>query len=181
MILFIAISFLFPKSVIVLFGQTANDSQVEMGATVNPTIQITLSGGSNQFGKSTILTGDAVDFGNVAFTHPELVSNGDAFLNDKGNLVLEAVLNVAIIFSGIDSVGVELTRLYASPSSFSNSYYSLSTNRSDIGDVIYTYPQFNRVDVLSGANTITLRMLLEISPQQSGKITDRFRLTTSAI
>lgn len=146
-----------------------------MGVALASSIQLGLLEGTNQTGRKTYLAGGNIDFGEVSFVHPELIGNGDAYLQ-AGRLRLEAVVNVDVTFSGASSINLQLTRLNASTNSFDKTYYSLSVNRSDELLEIYDEPRFNLITTVNETLTQPLRMVLEIKPQQQGRIYDRFRL-----
>ncbi|MBI4411423.1 MAG: hypothetical protein HY541_02940 [Deltaproteobacteria bacterium] len=151
-----------------------------MGVALASSVQLGISDGVNQSGKKTYLTGGNIDFGEVSFVHPELIGNGDAYLAE-GRLRLEAVVSIDVVFSGASSVALQLTRLKASTNPFDKTWYSLSTNRSDTLSEIYDEPRSNLIDTVTETATRTLRMALEIKPQQEGRINDRFRLEATAL
>lgn len=153
---------------------------VTVGATASSSIELSIGGGVNQFGKSTVVVGNAVDFGNVSFTHPELIANGDAYL-EKGYLRLEAIFEAGLVFGGATAIDLSLKKVDPSQQSFHNTYYSLSTNRSDTVEPIYEDPRSNRLARLVASSTLTLRTVMEISPQQQGRLADRFRLEANAL
>lgn len=156
-------------------ANAADTSAVSFGATVPPALQIRVDGGTNQYGKRTIFSGSGVDFGTVTFTHPELVGNGDAYIaNDK--LMLESVLEVTTTFNGLQAVRVDLSKLAGSPNPFHRTSYSLSNNRSELPTEILTEPQANRLTTMMNPGTFAVRMVFEIVAQQSGTLSDRFRL-----
>ncbi|QQR80002.1 MAG: hypothetical protein IPJ69_11755 [Deltaproteobacteria bacterium] len=175
-LLFIINLLLFSSQFQNISGQTAFDT----GATVVSSVQIGLSEGMNQFGRKTIFQGGFIDFGSVTFTHPEQVASGDAY-RDEGNLKLEAVMNVDIIFGGASSVSLELMKLRTSANPFNDTYYSLSTIRSDVAQQIYEEPRSNRIQTLTSSTTFPLRLILEIRPNQTGRLSDRFRLQATTL
>lgn len=158
----------------------AQSSGTDVGVTLNPSIQITLTEGTNQFGKKTILLGNNIDFGTVTFTHPEAVSNGDAYV-ESGFLRLEAVLNVGVVFGGVSSVGLDLKKLKVSPTPFHQVYYSLSMDRSSVNTTILEDPLSNRLSTLTGSDSVPLKLIFEINPSQKGRLTDRLRLEANAL
>lgn len=160
--------------------QAQTPGNVDVGASPTPEIQLGLKGGTNQFGKRTILTGSAIDFGNVSFIHPETIMNGDAFLED-GHLKLEAVIGIDVTFSGAASVKLELTRLAQSANPFHETYYSLSLDRAQAPTKVLDFPAKNNLITITKATTVPLRMIFEISPQQKGRISDRFRLEANTL
>ncbi len=168
---FLILFFLFTQAM----GQSQPFPNMDVGAVVNPGIEIGLAEGVNSFGKKTIFAGNSIDFGNVTFIHPELVFNGDAYL-EKGYLRLEAVINIGITFGGTSSVALNLTRVKKTARSFHETYFSLSTNRSDLVQAVFEEPQNNRLTTLTSSATIPLRIIMEVSPSQQGRMTDRFRL-----
>jgi hypothetical protein len=163
-----------------LWAQVEPLSELTMGVQVAPSIELSISEGMNELGKKTFFSGNSIDFGSVSFTHPEKISNGDAFL-ENGTLKLEAVVNAGIIFSGATAVTLDLKKMKLSQNSFQNAYYSLSASRANTPSVIFQDPQSNRLASITNPTTIPLRMVLEISPQQSGYISDRFRLEARAL
>src|SRR3989338_4118254 len=108
------------------FAEAQTD--IHFGAQLTPTIQLTLEGGSNQFGKRTSIVNNSLDFGSVTFTHPELTSNGDAFLED-GLLKLEAIFDVGVVLSGTNSVALSLSRLRSSTNPFYRASYGFFYHR----------------------------------------------------
>lgn len=153
---------------------------VTVGATASSSIELSIDGGVNQFGKRTVVVGNAIDFGNVSFTHPELIANGDAYL-ENGYLRLEAIFEVGLVFGGATAVDLTLKKIDPSQHSFHNTHYSLSTNRSDILEPIYEDPRSNHLTRLVSSSTLALRTVMEISPQQQGRLADRFRLEANAL
>lgn len=163
-----------------LHAQTPTFPTFDIGTELIPALQIGLENGTNQEGRQTFVSGNSVPFGSVMFTHPELVTNGAAYLKD-GNLILEAVVNVRVVYGGATSVALDLTRQQASTNSFRQTYYSLSVNRGETPVAIYTDPQKNRVATLTAGNSLQpIRLLMEITPQQTGRISDRFKLEAQA-
>lgn len=163
------------------YAQATQPSNMDVGAMLSPTIALELSGGTNQFGQRTLLSGMGINFGTVTFTHPELIVNGAAYLQ-QGNLQLEAVVNVGITFSGASAVQLSISRLRVSANSFHKTYYSPSINRSDVPTVIYDDPQKNQIGtVTQGQTSIPIRLVMGITPQQTGRISDRFRVEAQAI
>ena len=100
---------------------------------------------------------------------------GDAYV-ENGLLYLEAVLNVDVTFSGASSVNMRLSKLRYSSKPFNEAYYSLSINRSETLTKIQQDPNQNSLKTITVPETMTLRLVLEILPQQSGKLSDRFSL-----
>lgn len=176
--IFLILFFLFSR--VHLQAQNQKVSDMDVGAVVNAGIEIGLSEGVNPSGKKTIFAGNAIDFGSVTFTHPELVFNGDAYL-EKGYLRLEAIINFGVTFGGTPSVALDLTRVKKTPRSFHETYFSLSTNRSDLVQAVFEEPQSNRLTTLTSSSTIPLRMIMEVSPSQQGRMTDRFRLEAQSL
>jgi hypothetical protein len=166
------------SSLVVVCGtdtDAADFPPVGFGVNVNPEIQITINGGINVYGKQTIFNGSGVDFGSVNFVHPEFIGNGDAYIQN-GRLVLEAVLDVNVAYSGLNSVAVNVTKIGGSPNPFSKCSYSLNLNRSAVPIDFQTEPQYDTITTLTSPGHIVLRTLFEISPKQSGVMTERFRL-----
>ena len=145
-----------------LLGQGGQDggSPVTMGAQVERGLQLSLAGGTNPLGKKTFFSGNTIDFGAVTFTQPELITNGDAYL-EIGKLRLEAVLNMNLVFGGVASVTLDLTKLKASANSFRETYYSTSINRSDPLTVILQEPQKNRLQTLTASAEVPIRIVLD--------------------
>lgn len=157
--------------------EAADFPPVGFGVNVTPEIQITITGGINAYGKQTIFSGSGVDFGSVNFVHPEFIGNGDAYIqNDR--LVLEAVLDLGIAYSGLTSVAVNLTKIGGSANPFYKSSYGLNLDRSAVPIEFQTEPQYDTITTLTTPGHVTLRMLFEITPKQSGALTERFRLLT---
>jgi hypothetical protein len=155
--------------------------EMALGASVVPTIALRLSSGANQFGQTTMLNGASIDFGLVTFTHPERVANGAAYL-EQGNLRLEAVTLIETIFSGANAVAIDLSQLPLTDGAFHRVYYSTSTNRSVTPDVVSTHPQKDRIDtVTSGQTNLNIRLVMEITPQQSGRLYSRLRMEAQAL
>lgn len=174
----LAASFLLVPKFSMLWG--TESPPMTVGATAGSSIELSIDGGVNQFGKRTVVVGNAIDFGNVSFTHPELIANGDAYL-ENGYLRLEAIFEVGLVFGGATAVDLTLKKIDPSQHSFHNTYYSLSTNRSDILQPIYEDPRSNHLARLVSSSTLTLRTVMEISPQQQGRLADRFRLEANAL
>ncbi len=174
--LFTANFLLFSSQFRKISGQTAFDA----GATIVSSVQIGVSEGTNQFGRKTIFQGGLIDFGAVTFTHPEQVASGDAY-REEGNLKLEAVVDVDIVFGGASSVSLELMKLRTSANPFNDAYYSLSTIRTDLAQQIYEEPRSNRIQTLTGSTSFPLRLILEVRPNQTGRLSDRFRLQATTL
>jgi len=153
----------------------AQQTPTGVGAVIDPSIAITITGGYNSAGKATIFVNDQIDFGNVNFISPESISNGDAF-RERNVLTLEAVLDIAIDFNGANSVALELSKLKTSSNPFAQTRYSLSRERGSQAEVIFEHPRSNRIMRLAHSDHLTLRMLFDINPSQSGKIFDQFQL-----
>lgn len=165
-----------------LGGSTAeavDTPSVTFGATVNPTLQLSINGGVNAYGKRTLFIGSGVDFGVVTFTHPDLVGNGDAYLSG-GNLMLESILDVTATFSGLPSVRIDLSKFVGAANPFKHTYCSLAVNRAEPLVEILVEPQANHLTAMTTPGTFTLRMVFEIIAQQGGMLADRFRLLAGA-
>lgn len=157
-----------------LFGQTSTPN-LETGVTLEPALEIGITGGTNPLGKKTLFAGGGINFGTISFTHPERISNGDAYL--KNNLLhLEAIMQVSVTFNGFDSVALELKKLPSGGNSFHQSSYSLSTQREVAPEVIFEDPRNNRVQTLTQSSETLLRLVLEMTPRQKGWVRDGFRL-----
>jgi len=162
-----------------LFAINKNTSDSDFGVIINPVVQISVKGGTNEFGKKTIFSGSGVGFGQVNFTQPELISNGDAY-RIHHNLRIEAILILSIDYSGLNKINIRLSKLDVSSNPFHESYYSLSTNRVDVAQVIFDEPRKNLLKTLKNPGKVLLRMMFDITPRQKGRISDRFRITVSS-
>jgi|APSaa5957512535_1039671.scaffolds.fasta_scaffold69460_2 hypothetical protein len=156
-------------------SNTWADQVFDFGASPETSIQIDLVGGTNQNNRKTFLTAGAIDFGSVSFIHPELIANGDAYV-ENGVLKLESIINVELIFNGADSVRTSLSKLRVSSNPFSKSYYSLSTTRSHSLTEILEDPNKNDLGAVTEPSTLTVRVVFDILPSQKGRISDRFKL-----
>jgi len=158
----------------------ADSNSYSFSARPEQNIQISLSGGTNQYGKKTVFQGRTLNFGKVSFIHPEQISNGDAYLYN-GNLRLEAIVNVDVIFNGATSVSLHLSKYRDSTSPFHNSYFSSSVDRAHSLEKIDEQPLSNLINTINSAKTTAFRLVLEISPQQTGKLTNRFLLEARSL
>lgn len=163
-----------------LMQTTGAPSDTDVGADIMTGIQLALSGGTNQSGRRTILSNSILDFGSVSFITPELIANGDSFL-ENNHLMLEAVVNVDIVFNGTNAVFTKLSKLRTSTNPFYKTYYSLTTSRSGTKTEIQEDPIKSDLTTITEPSTITLRMLFEVSPQQTGRLSDRFRLEATTL
>lgn len=159
--------------------QTTVEPDVDFGAQVTTGIQMSLAAGSNESGRRTLISGSSIDFGSVSFVHPDLISNGAAYL-DSGNLILEAVVSVEVVFNGASAVTLDLSRLLTSANSFHKSSYALSINRSTVLTEVLDDPNKSRLSTLTETTSVPLRLAFEITPQQQGRLTDRFRLEATS-
>jgi hypothetical protein len=91
--------------------------------------------------------------------------------------MLEAVLAVGIMYNGVNAVQVDLTKVAGTPNPFKNVYFDLSKNRATMPIEVLMEPRANRLTTMTTPGTFTLRMVFEVSPQQSGNLSDRFRVT----
>lgn len=149
---------------------------LNFGVTVNPELQISIRDEVNAYGRRTLFTGSGVNFGSVSFTHPELIGNGDAYIQNN-RLMLEAVLSIAIAYNGVNTVQVDLTKVAGSPAPFKGTYFDLSKNRATMPIEVLLEPRSNRLTTMSNPGSFTLRLVFEVSPQQSGALSDRFRIS----
>lgn len=149
---------------------------LNFGVTVNPELQITIKDEVNAYGRRTLFTGSGVEFGSVSFTHPELIGNGDAYIQNN-RLMLEAVLAVGIMYNGVNTVQVDLTKVAGSPNPFKNVYYDLSKNRTTMPIEVLMEPRVMRILSMNNPSTFTLRLIFEVAPQQSGSLSDRLRIS----
>ena len=158
-------------------AQLGQQGDLGMNSNIIPSLTMELNGGVNDLGRRTFLTGNAVDFGNVIFTQPEFISNGDAYLLDDGNLVLEATLVAKLTYSGTPNASLELSKLPAVANTFSQTRYSTGIRRDDRNNTIPTYADTSTVKegAISGIE-IPFRVLAYVSPAQSGLLSDNFRL-----
>lgn len=144
--------------------------------TVNPELQIGINGGINPTGRQTIFTPAGISFGHVSFIHPETISNGDAYLANNV-LNLEAILAVGVIYNGFPSVGLDITKIAGAPAPFKAIFYSLSLDRNVPLNEVVTEPSSIRITTINAPQTVTLRVVFQISALQTGNISDRLRLT----
>lgn len=159
----------------IAFGQTTDLPNMETGVVLEPALEIRLGEGTNLFGKRTLFAGSGLHFGSISFTHPERISNGDAYLQN-GHLYLEAVINVALTFNGVDSVSLDIKKLPVSSNPFYKTSFSTSLQRSVTPEPVFEDPRNTQVNTFTKSTEFPLRMVLELSPQQKGYIYDRFRL-----
>lgn len=164
------------SSVVADTNQTPNFT---FGTTVDPALQISIQDGTNLYGRRTIFSGSGVEFGRVTFTNPGLIGNGDAYTDDN-RLYLEAILNVGITYSGLLAVTLDLSKLAGAANPFKNVLFSLSKNRSELAVEVLTEPRANRLATLTAPATIPVRLVFEVSPQQSGNIADRLRIIAAS-
>jgi hypothetical protein len=151
-------------------------AELQIGTDLIPSIELGFKGGTNEYGKITVITPSGVDFGSVTFTRPELISNGDAYWVDPV-LRLEAVLEVKVNFNSISQVALTLTQQPKSSNPFYASYYSVSLRRSEILNPIQGFPRENQVKVLTQPEEVPLRLAFDIQPRQQGRLVDYFRIT----
>lgn len=163
-----------------LFQTTEDPTDVGAGADVSTGIQLSLTGGSNQSGKITRVFANSIDFGSVSFITPELIANGDAYV-ENNHLMLEAIVTVGMVFNGATSASMTLKRLRASANPFYETYYSLQMNRQDVKTTIEEDPLQSTLGTFTEQTDLSLRLVFEISPQQKGHLTDRFELEAGAL
>lgn len=183
--LFLAIFFVYQKalwssSLRPLFQTTETPTNVDTGADVITAIQLGLANGTNQSGKRTRVYLNNISFGSVSFITPELTSNGDAYMENH-NLMLEAVINIEATFNGANSASLQLKRMRMSTNPFHKTYYSLLTGRNDVKTEIQEDPLKDDLGIITEPTTLPLRLVFEISPQQKGHLTDRFRLEATTL
>lgn len=150
-----------------------------IAATPIPEIKLEITGGNNQTGRRTIVLNNSINFGTVSFIHPETIANGDSYL-ENGHLLLEAVVDLDVTFSGTNSVLLELSKLKLSTNSFYRTYHSLSIDRSQKPEETQTDPSKSQLKAVTNSETVPLRLVFEITPQQTGAISDRFRLEANS-
>lgn len=150
-----------------------------IGASPVPEIQLAVTGGNSQSGRRTLVLNNSINFGNVSFIHPEAIANGDSYL-ENGHLLLEAVVDLGVAFSGTNSVALELSRLNLSTNPFYRVYHSLTLDRSQKPEETQNDPNRSQLKTLTNTETVSLRLVFEIRPQQTGSISDRFRLEASS-
>ncbi len=176
----VVMSFFFLSKQRELYAEITDEVPLfSIGATPVPEIQLSIAGGTNNSGRRTLVLNNSVSFGNVSFIHPEAIANGDSYL-ENGHLFLEAVVDVGIIFSGTNSVVLELSRLNLSNNSFFRTYHSLFTDRSQTPEQTSNDPNKSQLKTLTNTETVPIRLVFEIKPQQTGNISDRFRLEASS-
>lgn len=163
-----------------LHQTTSGQSDTDVGAAVATEIQLSLEEGVNENGRRTFVRNSSIDFGSVSFVRPELISNGDSYLED-GHLMLEAVFAVSVVFNGASSVSLDLSKLRMSPNPFLKTYYSTSISRTHALTEIMEDPLKNNLNRVAQSTSQTLRMVFKISPQQQGSLTDRFRIEASSL
>lgn len=167
---------LISQNIFVHNADAVDTPNLNFGVTINPELQISIRDEVNAYGRRTLFTGSGVEFGSVSFTHPELIGNGDAYIQNN-RLMLEAVLNISIMYNGVNTVQVDLTKVAGSPNPFKNAYYDLSKNRATMPIEILMEPRANRLATMVNPGAFTLRLVFEVSPQQSGALSDRFRVS----
>lgn len=151
-------------------------SDAGLFAQVNPSLSLKVEGGVNDQGRATIITGGQVSFGNVTFTEPQLIGNGDAFLDNQFRLHIEATLKVTVTSGGIDRANVELSRLPGSPNPFANFLFSNGIRREDAMQAIPTTPEKILIRTIQkGGDSFSLRILGVIEPSQSGAFSETVR------
>lgn len=157
-------------------AEAIDTPNLNFGVTINPELQISIRDEVNAYGRRTLFTGSGVEFGTVSFTHPELIGNGDAYIQNN-RLMLEAVLAISIMYNGVNAVQVDLTKVAGSPNPFKGTYFDLNKNRATMPIEILMEPRANRLLTMTTPGTLTLRLVFEVSPQQSGGLSDRFRIS----
>lgn len=163
-----------------LFQTTETPTDVDTGADVVAAIQLSLADGTNSSGKRTRVYLNNISFGSVSFIAPELISNGDSYLEDH-HLMLEAIVNVEAVFNGASSASLQLKKMRTSTNPFYKTYYSLLVGRNDIKTEIQEDPLKDDLGIITEPTTLPLRLVFEISPQQKGHLTDRFRLEATTL
>lgn len=159
-------------------SESQGDSQMGMLAQVSPAISLSISGGINARGRRTVLSGQSIVFGNVIYTQPDLIGNGDAFLDNQQHLQIEATLNIGVVSGGgVPKVGVQLSRLPGSPNPFAEVRYATGLRREDPTQAISTFPeQVTLGELPQGGGSMALRVLGVITPSQSGTFSETVRI-----
>lgn len=158
-------------------------SQNDMGlfAQVSPSLSLKVEGGVNDLGRATIITGGQIAFGNVTFAEPQLISNGDAYLNNQFRLSIEATLKVTVTSGGINQANVELTRPLDSANPFASILFSNGTRREDATQSVPKTPERVLIrTVQNGGAVFPLRIIGIIEPTQSGTFSETVRIYASA-
>lgn len=151
-------------------------TELEIGAVATSALDISLAGGTNEFGRVTVLSGNTIDFGPVSFSSPKQVTNGDAFLVGE-NLRLEAVTNVTLRFNGQTFTRLSITKTRRSNNPFAETYFSVTRRRVQDPETIRTQPLENEVTTVRRSQTLQLRLYFDVTPKHEGRISNRLRIT----
>ncbi len=157
-------------------------SDLGLLAQVSPSVSLAISGGTNALGRRTITSGNTIAFGNIIYTQPELIANGDAFLDSEKQLNIEATLSVDVTLGGISKVVVDISHTPGSPNAFSQFLFSPGLRRSDPAQKIPDFPQSIVIkEIQQGSNgTIPIRVMGVVDPSKSGNFSDNVRIRASA-
>lgn len=148
---------------------------------VLPSVTLNIGGAVNARGRRTVLTGSSINFGNVLFSQPQLITNGDAFLDEDKYLNLEATLELEGVFGGVSSLSFFISRLSPSTSSFSKLLYSLGTRRSDQVFAVPVFPERRALrESVTTADPFKIRVIGVIQPTQTGALFSTFRIEGEA-
>lgn len=158
----------------------AQTTPLGASATVQSAASISVGGALTSDGKQTLFSGGGIDFGQVSFLQPELVSNGSAY-RVGGLLRLEAVFDVNVQFGGVNTVLVRLSKVQVSTNRFEEIYYTTSVLRSAVPVKVMEYPDRTEVTRLTTPETVKLRLLFDLTPQHQGTVKDRVQVEVSSI
>lgn len=158
----------------------ATTSPFNFTASVGTDLQLTLSGGSNEKGKRTLLLSNAIQFGKVSFVKTDAMTTGDAYLNN-GSLMLEAIIDTATVFNGTSQVSLQLSKNSDSANAFHQVYYSLAKSRSQPLEKVKVTPSKNLLKTIRKSTDFSVRIVFEIAPQQKGEFYDELKLEATSI
>ncbi|MFH1874311.1 MAG: hypothetical protein ABH859_03885 [Pseudomonadota bacterium] len=177
------VSFVFFLLVLVATLSRSNISKGQSfaaSADVSSSLSISLEGGRNYRGRDTRIFNNNLNFGSVSFLNPDLINNGDAFL-ENSYLILEATLKMTIVGNGYTQGQILANRQISTSETFSK----VRSSTSDLGtensiDILFE-PSVTQIKTFDTNTTeLSIRFLYYIDRSQSGSFADTINLTALA-
>ena len=148
---------------------------IGMSADIASSFTLNIEGGSSQSGRRTTLTNNMINFGLVNFVRPDLIGNGDAYLDKEFNLIVESILRIQIVFGGYDRGKVYISRGGQSASPYRDTRFGVGTSRSGETKPIVAFPESTLVtSITESGKVVDVRLLGVVAPNQKGSVSDSF-------
>lgn len=175
------VSFTLTSALLIAIHLSGSDEGLSSKASLSSSLTVTLSGGSNYRGRETRIFNNSIEFGQVSFTDPDLIDNGDAFI-EKQYMVLEAIVEMEISGNGFSSGEVTAYRIIPTSESFEKVMTSgVKWGTANAIEIPFTPSTSKISEIQKDTTKMPLRFLYFINRTQFGTLVDTITLTVNVL